>query len=122
MQAGIKKSEGWSRPLPFEKNQFFANDDPQNHGTKGAIHTSAYPFYGDIVLPYFKAFQNNGIRINKAIVCVAHLNHCMPSIDVLQAGGDTTGVFTLNGNIDQKNASRSYSANVRSEISSFNQV
>lgn len=46
----------------------------------------------------------------------------MPLIDGFQAGGDTTGVFTLNGNIDQKNASRSYSANVRSEISSFIQV
>ncbi|KXN86996.1 L-sorbose 1-dehydrogenase [Leucoagaricus sp. SymC.cos] len=95
IQSGIKKSENWTPPRQFEQTQFFANNDPQNHGTKGVIHTSVYPFYGDVVHPFFAASQKLGIAVNRAM-----------------SSGDSTGIWTLNGGIDQKNVSRSYSANV----------
>lgn len=64
----MKKSENWTAPSRLLETNFFANNDPQDHGTQGAIHTTAYTFYPDIVTPFFKAVQNLGVKINKAMV------------------------------------------------------
>ncbi|RDB17745.1 Pyranose dehydrogenase 3 [Hypsizygus marmoreus] len=94
MQSNIKKSENWTAPDKLVEAKFHANNDPRNHGTRGAVHSAAYTFYPDIVLPYFKAVQRQGIHLNMAM-----------------SSGDSSGIWTLNGAIDAKNVSRSYSAN-----------
>ncbi|KAG6848760.1 hypothetical protein H0H93_014359, partial [Arthromyces matolae] len=63
----MKKSENWTAPNALIEQEFFANNDPINHGTRGAIKAGAYSTYADVITPYFEAAKNLKIPINKAM-------------------------------------------------------
>ncbi|KAG6873387.1 hypothetical protein C0995_016197 [Termitomyces sp. Mi166 len=67
MQDNIKKSENWTAPSHIIQEKYFANNDPENHGTRGPVKDSAYSFYADVVTPFFQAAQALNISINKAM-------------------------------------------------------
>lgn len=68
IQQHIKKSERWTPPDENIAETYVANRDFQNHGVSGSINTTAYTFYTDVVLPYFKTVNNLGIQSNPAAV------------------------------------------------------
>lgn len=88
----MKAAERWTPPTKQAANTFFANDDPANHGTQGAVLTTGYTAFSSIVPPYVNSLQSLGVNVNKA-------SH----------GGKTIGTWSVTATLDPVNRTRSYS-------------
>ncbi|KAL0067216.1 hypothetical protein AAF712_005786 [Marasmius tenuissimus] len=63
----MKAAEKWSPPTnPNFVEVFGANNDSENHGTTGGLHTTPYANYSSLTPPWFSALGNLGIPYNKA--------------------------------------------------------
>ncbi|KAL0581594.1 hypothetical protein V5O48_000410 [Marasmius crinis-equi] len=90
----MKAAEKWAAPTdPNFVESFGANNDSENHGITGGLHTTPYANYSSLTPPWFSALENLGIPYNKA-------TH----------GGDSVGCWSVTSTLDAKNRSRSFAA------------
>ncbi|KAJ8094422.1 hypothetical protein PM082_010856 [Marasmius tenuissimus] len=90
----MKAAEKWTPPTnPNFVEVFGANNDSENHGTTGGLHTTPYANYSSLTPPWFSALGNLGIPYNKA-------TH----------GGNSSGCWSVTSTMDAKNRSRSFAA------------
>ncbi|KAI0079806.1 hypothetical protein K474DRAFT_1658610 [Panus rudis PR-1116 ss-1] len=90
----MKKAENWTAPVTSLVNAYGLDDTADDHGTSGAIKTTAHANYSSLVPPFFTTLEQIGIPVNHAPL-----------------GGSPIGSMSVTVTVDAQNRSRSYAAN-----------
>ncbi|KAI0079801.1 alcohol oxidase [Panus rudis PR-1116 ss-1] len=90
----MKKAEKWTPPDNVAVNLYGANNDPENHGTDGSIHTTSHANYSDLIPSFLSTMESLGVPRNKAAL-----------------GGNNVGVLSVAVTADANNRTRSWPPN-----------
>ncbi|EGN97121.1 hypothetical protein SERLA73DRAFT_161320 [Serpula lacrymans var. lacrymans S7.3] len=93
IQDAVKASEAWSPPSDYAMKHH-ADNNAEEHGRNGYVKTTAYSYYFDLALPFFKTLNEMGVATNMS-----------------ESSGDLIGIWTYTASIDPVTGSRSYSTN-----------